>query len=158
MSTRMVKLVQNLVNAGAMHIVVPALYPKHISPSAVFYTSTPTQVANLGLAIAQANTAIQAALATAFPLSSGSGKPKVVYYDAFTFMLNLWNGAPGNGFTHAGATPTEFCDGFSQADWDLCMVKGLGNQFYWEQYLDPTTAVHQKVAVNMAGAIRAAYA
>jgi len=152
MSSRMVKLVQNLVNAGAMHIMVPALYPKHISPSSVFYTSTATQVSNLGLAISQANTAISSALASSFP--AGSGKPKVVFYDAFTYMVNVWNNAAANGFTMAN----EFCDGYSDAAWDLCVTQGKGSEFYWMQYLDMTTYVHKMVAADMASAVKAAYA
>jgi len=36
------------------------------------------------------------------------------------------------GITHAGLSDGlyEFCDGYSDEDWDLCMEKGQG-KFFW---------------------------
>ena len=137
-STRMAARVQELILAGAQYIFVPNLYPKQISPSIVFYADAAARVSNFGSAIQQANTAIEAAL-KAF----GS---QAIYYDAFGFMVNVWNNHNAYGITHVGG---EFCDGYSQADWDLCVTDGQGDAFYWMQYLDMTSYVHSLVATDM---------
>ena len=138
MSTRMASLVETLITAGAPYVFVPNLYPKHVSPSSVFYADTPTRVGNLGSAIAQANDAIEAALA--------QFGDKAIYYDAYSFMLNVWNNHASFGITHVGG---EFCDGYSQQDWDLCVTDGQGDTFYWMQYLDMTSHVHGLLAADM---------
>lgn len=143
-STQLASAVQTLLNDGAKYVFVPNLYPKQISPSSEFYASTATQLANLGSAIEQANTAIEAALK---PFGAG-----VLYYDAYTTMMNIWNNHDSYNITHVGG---EFCDGYSQADWDLCVTEKKGYEFYWMQYLDMTTYVHQFIAKDMFAKIKA---
>lgn len=143
MASRMKSLVQTLVDDGAKYIVVPNLYPKQISPSSEFYANTATRITNLGLAIDQANSAIKTSLAT-----FGS---KVVYVDVNAYMKYVWSNHTTYGITHVGG---EFCDGYSQADWNLCVVQKHGNTFYWMQYLDMTTYVHSWIANYMFAAIR----
>jgi len=151
MATRMKSLVQTLVNAGANYIAVPNLYPKHLSPSVQFYAgSSTTKGHNLGLAIKQANAAIKSSLAT-----FGS---KLVYVDVNTYMTNIWSNHAQYGMTHVNTTApyaSAFCDGYSDRDWQLCVVQGKGNTFYWMQYLDMTTYVHSLVANYMYGIIKA---
>jgi len=144
MASRMKKLVQTLVDAGANYIVVPNLYPKHISPSSEFYAGTPTQILHLGKAIDQANAAIKTSLAT-----FGS---KVVYVDINTFMKGVWTNHTSYGITHVGG---EFCDGYSDADWTLCVTDKKGNTFYWMQYLDMTTYVHSLVGNYIYSVVKA---
>lgn len=138
MATRMAALVQTLVTAGAQYVAVPNLYPKQISPSSEFYASSAAQLANLGQAVNDANAAIRTALAP-------FGK-KVIYIDINYFMTALWNQHTQFGITHVGG---EFCDGYSQADWDLCVTQGQGKTFYWMQYLDMTSYVHSWVSQYM---------
>jgi len=146
MATMMTKQVQSLLDLGAGYVIVPNLYAKHISPSSEFYAGTPDQVNNLGVAIALANTAIKEAFSTAFGTTG-----KVIYYDAYGFMVNLWNNAAAAGITMCGK---HFCDGYSQADWDLCVTQGHGDEFYWMQYLDMTSHVHKLLAADMASAVK----
>ena len=142
-STKLAAQVQSLLDAGAGYVFVPGLYAKDISPSAQFYADTPAKVANLGAIIQEANTAIEAALK---PMG-----PKVLYYDVYCYMKGLWTDAAANGFTHVGK---EFCDGFSEEDFQLCLVPGKSkDQFFWTQYLDMTTRVHSLIAQDMAKAI-----
>ena len=67
-------------------------------------------------------------------------------------MLKIWNDHAAYGISHVG---NEFCDGYSQADWDLCVTQGKGSEFYWMQYLDMTTYVHRFVAEDMYKTIEA---
>jgi len=127
-----------LISAGATYIFVPNLYAKHISPSSAFYANTPTTVANLGSAIAQANAAIKSALA-----QFGNN---VIYHDVYSFMVNLWNNHDQYGISHVNG---EFCDGYNQIDWELCVTDAQGSSFYWMQYLDMTSPVHNLIAADM---------
>lgn len=139
MASKMAALVKSLLDAGAPYVFVANLYPKHVSPSSEFYCSNDTtKIANLGSAIAQANAAVKSSLST-----FGT---QAIYYDTYSFMLGIWNSPGYYGITHEGG---EFCDGYSQQDWDLCVTYHQGNTFYWMQYLDMTTYVHSLVAEDM---------
>lgn len=144
MARQMTELVQRLVDQGAEYIFVPNLYPKNISPSNEFMTSTTAELASLTATIAAANDAIEAALE--------QFGDNVLYYDVNAFMTSLWNNADDYGITHVDG---EFCDGYSQDDWDLCVTDGEGDTFYWMQYLDMTTYVHELIAQDMYKAIKA---
>ena len=71
---------------------------------------------------------------------------KVIYHDTYSFMLSVYNNSTQYGITHING---EFCDGYSQLDWELCVTDGLGDTFYWMQYLDMTSYVHNLVAADM---------
>lgn len=146
MSTKISAQVKTLIDAGAPAVFVPGLYPKHISPSKEFYAADQAQFDTLGKAISDANDAIAKELA--------QYGDKAIYYDAFTKMLNDWNSHSELGITKVG---NEFCDGFSQFDWDLCVVDQQGNTFYWMQYLDPTTRVHKLLATDMYSTLQSHY-
>lgn len=137
MAARTAALVAALIAAGAQHVALPNLYPKQLAPASQFYASTPAQLANLGKAITDANAAIRTAVA---PYGS-----KVTVIDVNGFMTALWAQHARFGITHVGG---EFCDGYSQADWNLCVTQGQGDTFYWMQYLDMTSYVHSWVAVS----------
>jgi cholinesterase len=140
--------IRTLLDAGAKYILVPNLYPKQISPSITFYASDAVGRARFRKAIEHANQQIERAIA-ALP---SKDRAKVLEFDVYSLMMNLWNNAEAEGFSHARGG--QFCDGFSQADWDLCVTKGHGDEFFWMQYLDMTTTVHRKIAHAMARVVR----
>jgi len=141
-SAKLAAQVKSLQDAGAKYIFVPGLYAKNISPSKAFYASSQAEFGNMGNSIQEANTAISATLSKM--------SDNVLYYDVYSFMMDLWKNAPSHNITHLGG---EFCDGYSQADWDLCVTAAAGNQFYWMQYLDMTSTVHSLIAADMASTI-----
>jgi len=108
----------------------------------------PALLSKLTSTIDLANAAIKKALA---PFGDS-----VIQYDVNSFMRQVWQNHAKYGISHVGV-PSEFCDGYSQADWDLCVTKHQGNSFYWMQYIDPTTYVHQLVAQDMYRAIKEHY-
>jgi phospholipase/lecithinase/hemolysin len=130
MARQTAELVQQLLDAGSNTVFVPNLYPKDISPAISFMATdangvNASYVATLGATIDLANAAIQAAL---LPF----GK-KAIYYDVNGFMKKVMQQKKKYGITHAGTSNGlyEFCDGFSQADWDLCVTDKQGDTFYW---------------------------
>jgi len=131
MAAQMAELVQNLIDAGAEYVFVPNLYARDISPAISFMATDngvvdAAYVAELAGAIAAANVAIQAALVP-------FGK-KAIYYDVNTFMHKIMAEKAAYGITHAGLSDGlyEFCDGYSDEDWDLCMEKGQGEFLRFE--------------------------
>lgn len=142
---------KTLVDAGAGGVLVPNVYPRHLAPVvATYFTNSSSDVDSYGEAIKAANTALESNLK---PLGN-----KVLYYDAFTFMSNLWQNAGSSGFTHTEKF-ADFCDGAKleavpgTTNWDLCQKEHHANDFYWMQFLDPTTKVHQMLADDMAKAV-----
>jgi phospholipase/lecithinase/hemolysin len=143
-STKIAASVQTLLNKGAPYVMVANIYPKQIAPvTAKYLCGTSTScVSTWGAVIKQANTAIQSAL-TQF----GS---KVIYYDSFGFITNLANNATANGFTKP---LTAFCDGDGDASWTDCMVNGNAPEYFWMNFIQPTTRVHQLIAKDMKATI-----
>lgn len=154
MATQTASLVSNLLAAGATQVFVPNLYPRDLSPSITFMTTfsngtvNPALLTKLTSTIALANAAIAVALA---PFGD-----KVIQYDVNSFMRKVWQNHTEYGISHVGV-PSEFCDGYSQEDWDLCVTQGKGDEFYWMQYIDPTTRVHQLIAQDMYATIKKHY-
>lgn len=111
-------------------------------------TVNPALLSKLTSTIALANAAIATAL-TPFGKS-------VIQYDVNSFMRQVWTNHASYGITHVGV-PSEFCDGHSQEDWDLCVTQHQGDTFYWMQYIDPTTYVHRLVAQDMYEVIKKHY-
>lgn len=148
-SSRVAASVQKLLNAGAPYILVANIYPKHIAPVAAKYLcgTSIACVTTWGKVIAQANSALKTSLAP-------FGK-KVVYYDSFSFISNLANNAAVNGFTKP---LTAFCDGDGDAAWQDCMVQGNAPKYFWMNFVQPTSRVHQMVAVDMKRTIDAHFA
>lgn len=144
--------VQTLVDAGATTVFVPSVYPRHVAPVVnAYFTNSTSDVTNYGEAIQQVNTNLATNLQ--------KFGDKAIYYDAYGFMMNLWQNPLSQGFTHT-AQFADFCDGCNVdaepgiSNWDLCMQQGQANTFYWMQFLDPTTKVHQLLAADMENAIR----
>ena len=166
-STKIPDLVSTLFDAGAPYILVANLYPKNLAPiwPAYLGENTTTQWDALGAAISAANTALEAAL-KALP---SKYVDRVIYYDAYAFMSNLYAN-PGNLFPNikdSNGWPS-FCDGDLEEsefmlsindtvidgvhitkNWDYCFTLKHGDEWFWMQYLDPTTHVHQLVAQDM---------
>jgi phospholipase/lecithinase/hemolysin len=143
-SSKIAASVQTLLDDGAPYVMVANIYPKHIAPvTATYLCGTSTScVETWGAVIQQANTAIQSSLA-----QFGS---KVIYYDSFGFVTNLANNAVANGFTKP---LTAFCDGDGDAAWTDCMTNGNAPQYFWMNFIQPTTRVHQMIAVDMKATI-----
>lgn len=139
--------VKSLIDMGAPYILVPNLYAKNISLSSEFYADTPAKVANLGAAIQEANAAIEAEL-------KQYGK-KVIYYDVFSTMMEIWNDHAKYGITYVGK---HACDVGNASDWDLYFTQKKGDEFYWMQYLDMTTHVHKLIAQDMEKKVAAHFA
>lgn len=171
-STKIPDLVSTLFDAGAPYVFVANLYPKNLAPiwPAYLDVTTTSQWTALGSAIAAANTALAAAL-KALPAQYAKN---VIYYDAYTYMSNLYND-PGTLFPNikdSNGWPS-FCDGDREEsdfmlsindteidgvlvtkNWDYCVTLKHGDEWFWMQYLDPTTHVHQLVAQDMAATVQ----
>ena len=138
--------VKSLLDAGAPFIFVPNLYAKHLSRSSEFYADTPEKVANLGSIIQEANAAIASSLA--------QFGDRVIVYDVFSRMVEIWNNHDNYGINYIDK---HMCDGGGDADWDICVTQGRGGEFYWMQFLDMTSHVHQLIAEDMANVIKAKF-
>ena len=166
-STKIPDLVSTLLDAGAPYVLVANLYPKHLAPLWPNWLgiNTTSEWDALGAVISTANTALEAAL-KALPDDDAA---KVIYYDAFTFMSNLYAN-PGSQFPNIKDTNgwPSFCDGDKEEtayvlsingtvvdgvtitdNWDYCVTLEHQDEWYWMQYLDPTSHVHQLVAQDM---------
>ncbi|KAF2492076.1 hypothetical protein BU16DRAFT_529446 [Lophium mytilinum] len=136
--------VKKLLNGGAPYVFVSNIYPKHIAPvTAKYLCGTDAGcVTTWGNVIQKANDALKAGL-TQF----GS---KVIYYDSFTFVSDLAENAAANGFTKP---LTSFCDGDGDAAWNDCMVQKHADEYFWMNFVQPTTRVHQLIAKDMKATI-----
>jgi len=145
-SQRIAASVKTLLNKGAPHVFVANIYPKHLAPVTSKYLCGTNEacVKTFGQIIKQANTEIKQKL-------QPFGK-KVIYYDAFAFTTKLINNAKSHGFTKP---LTAFCDGDGDANWKDCMEEGHGGEYFWMNYVQPTTRVHKLTAADMAATVKA---
>lgn len=136
--------ISTLIDQGAPYVFVANIYPKHIAPvTAKYLCGTDTGcVSTWSEVIQQANAAIKSSL-TQF----GS---KAIYYDSFSFISNLAENAASNGFTKS---LTSYCDGDGDATWDDCMVDGNAPEYFWMNFIQPTTRVHELIAKDMKATI-----
>ncbi|CAD6579198.1 MAG: hypothetical protein ASARMPRED_008989 [Alectoria sarmentosa] len=169
-STKIPDLASTLLTAGAPYVLVANLYPKQLAPlwPGFLGINTTSQWDALGAVISSANIALEAAL-KALPNAD-----KVIYYDAFTFMSNLY-AEPGSEFPNIKDTNgfPSFCDGDKAEteyvlsingtvvdgveitdNWDYCVTLKHQDEWYWMQYLDPTSHVHQLVAQDMEATVK----
>ena len=152
---------KTLTDAGAEHVFVPNVYPRHIAPVVQRYFSNDTNWVNTyGQIISQVNTNLKNNLAT---LAQQTGK-KITYYDAYAFLTNTYNaavqsGADGMNMMKPGEN---ICDGSyidpipGTTSLTYCN-QGHGSQYFWMQYLDMTAHVDTLLAQDMQKAIAAAY-
>lgn len=142
-SSRIASSVQNLLDKGAPYVFVANIYPKHLAPVTPKYLcSDSTCAATWGKVIQQANTAIEASLKT-----FGN---KVIYYDVFSFMVNLLSDPTKHGFTYP---LDQICDGQGSANWNICMVEGHANEHFWMNFIQPTTHAHRLIGADMKAAV-----
>ncbi|KAK5105170.1 hypothetical protein LTS08_001444 [Lithohypha guttulata] len=159
LSTYTVTAVQRLLDLGMPYVVVSNIYPKHIAPVTATYLCGGTNndcTRTWGQVISNANSKLQKTLSASF------GK-KVIYYDSFNFISYLAGNASSLGFTQP---LTKFCDGQGDASWNQCMVtetsssgntKIIGwNTFFWMNFVQPTTRVHQLIGQDMAKTVKKA--
>lgn len=140
-----------LVAQGAPYVFVANIYPKHLAPvTAKYLCPDGSCVAGFGQVISQANAALKASLA-ASPLAA-----HFIYYDVFTFMVDLMDDKDAHGLTQP---LTAFCDGDGTAEWDACIAGSYvwqgAQQFFWMSFIQPTTAVHKLIAQDMKNTIDA---
>ena len=170
-ATKITNLVSKLLDSGAPYVLVANLYPKHLAPQWYNYLgmNTADKVAALGAAISAANVALETAL-KALPTAN-----RIIYYDAFTFMSNLYAN-PGDSFPNIKDTNgwPSFCDGDSEEtemvkassgttvdgvkvndNWDYCVWLKHQDEWFWMQYVDPTSHVHRLVAQDMERTVKA---
>ena len=101
--------------------------------------------------ITQANSAIKTAV------SKSQYANKLIYYDVFSFMVDLMQNKDKYGLTESLAS---FCDGDAAvAKWDECIAGSYtwegAQKFYWMNYIQPTTRVHDLIAMDMKKAVDA---
>lgn len=83
-------------------------------------------VDTFGDIIQQANNALKKSLAQ-------FGK-RAIYYDVYSYMINLMNNKDANGLPQPLAY---YCDGDASdpnEHWNDCMVDGHANEYYWVYY------------------------
>jgi cholinesterase len=133
-STKTAASVKTLLDAGAPYVFVSNIYPKHLAPVTKKYLCGTSSkcVTTWGKIIEQANAALESSL-------EQFGE-NVIYYDVYSFMVNLLNSAPAHGFTQP---LTYFCDGGSFGKWHDCMQLGHAPQYFWMNFIQPTARVHQ---------------
>ncbi|KAJ9653827.1 hypothetical protein H2198_007055 [Neophaeococcomyces mojaviensis] len=156
LSAYTVTAVQQLLALGIPNVLVANIYPKHIAPVTSTYLCGGSDngcTRTWGQVITAANTQLQQTLASTFG-------DKVIYYDSFSFVSELAAHAPSYGFT---APLSSICDGQGDANWDACMTTGKAsdgsteivgwNDFFWMNFVQPTTRVHELVGEDMAKAV-----
>lgn len=164
LATLIANQARSLIAAGAEHIFVPNVYPRHIAPvvAAYFGLDAPS-VTQYGQVIQNANTQLKQQLST---LKTKGGRTPI-YYDAFGYLVNLYNGAKtsqANGIKYVAMPGKDICDGATgqavpgTSNWDLCQVQHHADEFFWMQFLDMTAKVHSLLASDMQRAVQAAYA
>ncbi|ORY58520.1 uncharacterized protein BCR38DRAFT_447535 [Pseudomassariella vexata] len=157
LATRIADNVGSLLDAGARKVIVPNIYPRHVAPVvAAYFGLDAAAVEQYGGVIRSVNSQLKTRL-------EAFGE-RVIYYDAFRFMINMHEQAKNGGVDgiHFMTPGADICDGASKQavpgtdNWELCQVQGRADEFYWMQFLDPTTHVHRLVAEDMAKVVRVA--
>ncbi|TKA29265.1 hypothetical protein B0A50_03775 [Salinomyces thailandicus] len=145
MATRITADAERLLALGAPYVMVANIYPKHLAPVTKKYLcSNGGCVATWGKVITQANTAIKTSLA------NSKYANRIIYYDVYSFMINVMNNKNSYGLTQP---LTAYCDGDDQAMWSTCIsgdyVWQGATHFYWMNFIQPTTTVHKLIAQDM---------
>ncbi|KAI1270822.1 hypothetical protein F5Y07DRAFT_406829 [Xylaria sp. FL0933] len=141
-----------LIDQGAPHVFVANIYPKHRAPVTTTYLCQDGGCLNTwGNIIENANAAIKT------KLSQSRHASKSIYYDVYSFMVNLVDNKDQHGLTESLAS---YCDGDPSdpnCKWDTCIGGSYtwegARKFYWMNYIQPTTYVYQLIAQDMHAAI-----
>lgn len=139
-----------LIKKGAPVVLVANIYPKHKAPVTTTYLCPDGGcVDTWGNVISAANTALKNRL------SNSTYANKIIYYDVYSYMMQLMADKDKYGLTQS---LSDFCDGDAAvAKWDEC-IKGSyvwegAEKFYWMNYIQPTAHVHRLIAADMKGAV-----
>lgn len=144
-ASRVTAEAEYLVSQGAPYVFVANIYPKNLAPVTKTYLCPDGKcVDTWGAIIQQANDALKQALA-----ASPSGS-KFIYYDVNYFITQILRTKDAWGLT---APADAFCDGGAGNQWDTCIggsyVWQGATKFFWMNYIQPTTTVHQMIALDM---------
>lgn len=156
----MAQAINNLVASGAKHIIVPNVYPRHLSPwTSMWISSDPGHIANFGATIDKLNKALSTAIDGINSKNADKGV-KVMYYDANAYMQAAMKNTQMTGLL-GGSGYTDTCvDGCTKqipgpiSNWNLywqeTIVKKTADYFYWMTEVVPSTTVHKAIAGDMA--------
>lgn len=149
MSDRITYNAEHLIEAGAPYVVVANIYPKHLAPvTTTYFCPDGSCVATIGSIIESANSAIESGLKNSRYAS------QLIYYDVFSFMVDVMNNKDSYGLTQPLSA---FCDGDDDAQWDTCAAGSYtwegATKFFWMTFIQPTTTVHQLIAADMKSTI-----
>jgi len=147
-SKRIAYNAEHLVELGAPYVFVANIYPKHKAPVTTKYLcSDGSCVDTWGKVIQSANSAIEQAL------KNSKYANKLIYYDVFSFMMDIMDDKDSYGLTQP---LTDYCDGDTSSTddkWDQCIAGAYtwqgATDFYWMSFIQPTTTVHRLIAQDM---------
>ena len=147
-SQRITHNAELLVEHGAEYVFVANIYPKNRAPVTTTYLCTDGScVDTWGKIIESANAAIEQSLA------KSKYSSKFIYYDVYTYMVNLMADKDSYGLTES---LSYYCDGDASSPddkWDTCVAGSYywegAQKFYWMNFIQPTTTVHALIAADM---------
>lgn len=148
MSDRITYNAEHLIEMGAPYVVVANIYPKHRAPVTTKYLcSDGSCVDTWGSVIQTANDAIEQGL------KNSKYASQLIYYDVFSFMIDVMDNKDSHGLTQP---LTYYCDGDNtdpNFKWSECIAGSYvwegATEFYWMNYIQPTTGVHKLIAADM---------
>ena len=151
-SERLVYNAEYLIEQGAPAVMLVNIYPKQLAPVTKTYLCPTWDCPPVwGKMIEAANTAIENAV------SKSKYADKLIYYDVYSYMINLMDNQDKYGIT---APLSDYCDGVQGVSkWDECVAGSYpwegAKKFFWMTFGNPTTTVHQLIAQDMKKAVDA---
>ena len=156
LADKITEAVEQLIQAGAHSVFLPNIYPRQEAPvTNAYFTNDTSDVHSYASTIDTVNTHLKTKIA--------KFGDKVIYHDVNGFMKALWANADAFGFTQTDKFK-DYCDGATgqavagESNWNLCQKDHKADEFYWMQFLDPTTKVHELIAEDMAQAVKGHFA
>ena len=158
----MTKGIQNLVDKGAKHIIVPNVYPRHLAPwTSMWISSDSGHISNYGSVIDAVNTQLKSSIQQ---INAHCGS-NVMYYDANAWMQAALKNTKMAGIAGTGGGYTDTCvDGCTKqipggtSNWNLYWQNTITNHepdyFYWMTEVVPSTTVMKSIANDMAGFLK----
>ncbi|KAK4954878.1 hypothetical protein LTR10_007070 [Elasticomyces elasticus] len=125
---------ERLIERGAPYVLVSNVYPKHKAPVATtYFCPDGTCLEAFGNIIKSSNTAIENE------------------FKSSNFMMDLMENKDSHGLTQP---LSDYCDGDPKyAKWDECAAGSYvwegATKFFWMTFTQPTTTVHQMIAMDM---------
>ena len=141
---------EHLINHGAPYVFVANIYPKQKAPVTTTYLCQDGScIDTWGKIIESANAAIKQRL------SQSKHSNKFIYYDVYSYMMNLMTNKDQYGLTESLSS---YCDGDAAvAKWDECIAGSYtwegAEKFYWMNFIQPTAHVHRLIAGDMKATI-----